>query len=122
LITLIAALHFGTSVIYEKGTALHKVYTGVSYNQTMNVNIFTIILVIFLRRIPARQEKRILLNDPDLILGQIHALESKYQDILTKYNDLSTKNTALSTKVADLSTQNADLAVKYRHLSETPSG
>ncbi|XP_048733742.2 uncharacterized protein LOC125649921 [Ostrea edulis] len=106
----------------------------------MNINISVFLFVIFLGRIQAHGEKRILLNDPDLIHSQIQALESKYQDILTKYADLSTKytdvstkyadlsmkytdvstkNTALATKCADLSAHNADLAVKYHHLSET---
>ncbi|XP_048733739.2 uncharacterized protein LOC125649918 [Ostrea edulis] len=84
----------------------------------MNISVF-FLFVIFLGRTQAHGEKRILLNDPDLIHSQIQALESKYQDILTKYADLSTKYTDVSTKYGDLSTKYADLAVKYHHLSET---
>eukprot|EP00105_Crassostrea_gigas_P045922 XP_019930070.1 PREDICTED: uncharacterized protein LOC105346230 [Crassostrea gigas] len=47
-------------------------------------------------------EKRILLNDPDLIQSQIHALERKVEDVVAKNTDLSTKYTDLTTKYNDL--------------------
>ncbi|XP_065939527.1 uncharacterized protein [Magallana gigas] len=47
-------------------------------------------------------EKRILLNDPDLIQTQIHALERKVEDVVAKNTDLSTKYTDLTTKYNDL--------------------
>ncbi|XP_062566640.1 short-chain collagen C4-like [Saccostrea cucullata] len=61
-------------------------------------------LLIFIQVIIGHAEKRILLNDPDVILSQIHDLERKYQEILVKYSDLSTKYSDLSTKYSDLAT------------------
>lgn len=57
-------------------------------------------------------EKRILLNDPDLIQSQIYALERKLEDVVTKTTDLSTKYTDLTTKYIDLFAKNKTLLTK----------
>lgn len=46
----------------------------------------------------ANAEKRILLNDPDVILSQLHALERKMEDITAKYTDLTVKYNTLLTR------------------------
>nr|XP_034307207.1 uncharacterized protein LOC105338948 [Crassostrea gigas] len=57
-----------------------------------------IFLVIFIVQTIA--EKRILLNDPDLLQSQIHALEGKVEDVVAKYTDLSAKYNTLLTKTS----------------------
>lgn len=61
-----------------------------------------IFLVIFIMQ--AIAEKRILLNDPDLLQSQIHALERKMEDVVAKYTDLSAKYNTLLTKTSGLYT------------------
>ncbi|XP_052679704.1 short-chain collagen C4-like [Crassostrea angulata] len=74
-----------------------------------------IVLVIFI--VQAIAEKRILLNDPDLLQSQIHALERKVEDVVGKYTDMSVKYADLSTKYNDISTKNNDLSTKYTDLT-----
>ncbi|XP_052680699.1 uncharacterized protein LOC128161462 [Crassostrea angulata] len=45
-------------------------------------------------------ERRVLLNDPDLLQSQIHALERKVEDVVAKYTDLSAKYNTLLTKTS----------------------
>lgn len=61
-----------------------------------------IFLVIFIVQTIA--EKRILLNYPDLLQSQIHALERKVEDVVAKYTDLSAKYNTLLTKTSGLYT------------------
>lgn len=56
-------------------------------------------------------EKRILLNDPEPIQSQIHALERELEDV-AKNTDLSTKYTDLTTKYIDLFAKNNTLLTK----------
>uniref|UniRef100_A0A8W8IJR4 Short-chain collagen C4 n=1 Tax=Magallana gigas TaxID=29159 RepID=A0A8W8IJR4_MAGGI len=55
-----------------------------------------ILLIVFLAQAVA--EKRILLNDPNLVQSQIHALERKMEDVSLQFTDLSAKYSTLLTK------------------------
>ena len=55
-----------------------------------------IVLVFFV--LLANAEKRLLLNDPDVILSQLHALERKMEDMTAKYTDLTVKYNTLLTR------------------------
>lgn len=67
-------------------------------------------------------EKRILLNDPDLLQSQIHALERKVEDVVAKNNDLFTKYNDQSNKYNDLATKYTDLSAKYNTLLTKTNG
>ena len=60
----------------------------------------------------ANAEKRILLNDPDMILSQLKALERKMEDMSTwkadmtiKYNTLLTQTNEMHAKMVNIPTQ-----------------
>lgn len=88
-----------------------------------------IFLVIFI--VQAIAEKRILLNDPDLLQSQIRGLErkaedevstysvliAKFKNLFVNYNDLSTKYTNQSTKYTDLSIKYSDRSIPFTNLS-----
>ena len=57
---------------------------------------FMIVFALFM--LQANAEKRLLLNDPDVILSQLHALERKMEDMTAKYTDLTVKYNTLSTQ------------------------
>ena len=57
-----------------------------------------LMIVLALFMLLANAEKRILLNDPDVILSQLHALERKVEDMTAKYTDLTVKYNTLSTQ------------------------
>jgi predicted nuclease with TOPRIM domain len=79
----------------------------------------------------AEDERRLLLNDPEVLQTQLHAVQNavqelttKYNDVLTKYSDVSTKNNDLmikyndlTTKYNDVSSKNNDLTIKYNDMS-----
>lgn len=79
-----------------------------------------IFLVIFIAQ--AIAEKRILLNDPDLLQSQIHGLERKVEDVVAKNNDLFTKYNDQSNKYNDLATKYTDLSAKYNTLLTKTNG
>lgn len=86
-----------------------------------------VLLIVFLAQAVA--EKRILLNDPNLVQSQIHALERKMEDVVTKnsdlaakYNDLFAKYNDLSTKYTYQSIQFTDLSAKYNTLLTKTNG
>ena len=71
---------------------------------------FVIVLVFFV--LLASAEKRILLNDSDVILSQLHALERKVEkvtarnaDLTVKYNTLSTQTNEMQAKMVKIPTQ-----------------
>nr|XP_022302081.1 short-chain collagen C4-like [Crassostrea virginica] len=57
----------------------------------------TSLVVFTLFMLLANAEKRILLNDPDVILSQLHALERKVEEVTAKNAELTAKYTTLST-------------------------
>lgn len=69
-----------------------------SASQTMAL---LIVLTLFI--VQANAEKRLLLNDPDVILSQLHALERKMED---KYTDLSVKYNALLAQTNEIHAKN----------------
>lgn len=93
---------------------LHCIYWNIT---NMAAIIF---LVIFIAQ--AIAEKRILLNDPDLLQSQIHALERKVEDVVAKNNDLFTKYNDQSNKYNDLATKYTDLSAKYNTLLTKTNG
>ena len=83
---------------------------------------FMIVFALFM--LQANAEKRLLLNDPDVILSQLHALERKMEDMnawkadmTAKYTDLSVKYNTLSGEYNTLSGEYNTLSVKYNTLS-----
>ena len=69
-----------------------------------------IVLVFFV--LLANAEKRILLNDQDVILSQLHALERKVEevtarnvDLAVKYNALATQTNEIQAKIVKIPTQ-----------------
>ncbi|XP_078340471.1 short-chain collagen C4-like [Crassostrea virginica] len=69
-----------------------------------------IVLVFFV--LLANAEKRILLNDQDVILSQLHALERKVEevtarnvDLAVKYNALATQTNEMQAKIVKIPTQ-----------------
>ena len=69
-----------------------------------------IVLVFFL--LLANAEKRILLNDPDMVLSQLKALERKMEDMsawkaemIIKYNTLLIQTNEMHAKMVNIPTQ-----------------
>ena len=72
---------------------------SVCQNKTSSVFLTMALLVVStLFMLLANTEKRLLLNDPDVILSQLHALERKMEDMTAKYTDLSVKYNTLLTR------------------------
>ena len=61
---------------------------------------FMIVFALFM--LQANAEKRLLLNDPDVILSQLHALERKMEDMTAKYTHLTVKYNTLSTQTNEM--------------------
>ncbi|XP_061186270.1 short-chain collagen C4-like [Saccostrea echinata] len=74
--------------------------------------LYIFVIFIHVQAVIGHGEKRILLNDPDVLLSQIHDLERKYQDVLSKYSDLSRKFSGLATQYSDISTKYTELVAK----------
>ena len=68
-----------------------------------------LLIVLTLLMVQANAEKRILLNDPDVILSQLHALErkmkDKYTDLSVKYNALLAQTNEMHAKMTQIPTQ-----------------
>ena len=58
----------------------------------------SLVIVLVFVVLLANAEKRILLNDPDVILSQLHALERKVKEVTARNTDLSVKYNTLSTQ------------------------
>ena len=69
-----------------------------------------IVFALFMQQ--ANAEKRLLLNDPDVILSQLHALERKVEEVTARNADLTVKYNTLSVKYNTLSTQTNEMQAK----------
>ena len=78
-----------------------------------------LMIVLALFMLQANAEKRLLLNDPDVILSQLHALERKVEevtarnaDLTVKYNTLSTQTNEMQAKIVKIPTQMSKSSTK----------
>ena len=70
-----------------------------------------LLIVLTLFMVQTNAEKRLLLNDPDVILSQLHALErkmeEKYTDLSVKYNALLAQTNDMHAKMTQIPTQSS---------------